>query len=124
MKQTDEKKLAEARETLERLREARGGSISGGHRQLANDPALLKAFTDSFVDCCAGEHVIPEKYRQLMLMCLCAAKGYDIAVNHARAAEQAGAGIEEMGEAIRLIINVCGCPAILSVMDVFEEPEI
>ena len=43
MKQTDEKKLAEARETLERLREARGGSISGGHRQLANDPALLKA---------------------------------------------------------------------------------
>ena len=124
MKQTDEKKLAEAREELERLREARGGSINGGHRQLANDPALLKAFTDSFVDCCAGKHVIPEKYRQLMLMCLCAAKGYDIAINHARAAEQAGASIEEMSEAIRLIINVCGCPAILSVMDVFEVPEI
>ena len=124
MKQTDEKKLAEASKTLEQLRLARGGSIGGGHRQLANDPALLKAFTDSYIDCCTGEKHIPEKYRQMMLMCLCAARGYDIAVNHARLAEQAGAGIEEMGEAIRLILNVCGCPAILSVMDVFEEPEI
>lgn len=121
MRQTDDEKLRQAKQELERLRQARGGSIGGGHKRLANDPELIKAFTDSFIDCCCGEKHIPEKYRQMMLMCLCAARGYDIAVNHARQAGAAGATAEELGEAVRLIINVCGCPAILNVMDVFEE---
>lgn len=122
MKQTNPEILEESSALLEILKEARGGNIGAGHRQLANDPALLKAFTDSYTDCCTVEKHIPEKYRQMILMSLCAARGYDIAVNHARAAESAGATIEEMGEAIRLMINVCGCPSILSVIDVFENP--
>lgn len=123
MKQTDPEKLAQAASELERLRQARGGSVNAGHRQLANDPLLMKAFTDSYIDCCTGQTHIPEKYRQMILMCICAARGYNIAVNHARLAEKAGATVEEMSEAIRLIMNACGCPAILSVMDVFEEAQ-
>lgn len=124
MKQTDPIQLERAKEELSRLKEARGGQIGPGHYQLANDPALLRAFTDTYVDCCVNETRLPEKYRQMILMALCSARGYTIAVNHARQAAELGATPEEMGEVIRLILNVCGVPAILSVMDVFEQPDI
>jgi len=123
-RQTNREQLERSAELLETLKKARGGSLDGGHRRLANDPALLRAFTDLYVDCCVSDTGIPEKYRQLILMALCCANGYDIAVNHGRKAVGEGATVEEMGEVIRLILNVCGCPAILPVMELFEETEL
>lgn len=120
MRQTNKKQIEKSVELLKKLKEARGGSLGEGHKKLANDPALLKAFTDSYIDCCSSDKNIPEKYRQMLFMSLCSAKGYDIAINHGHCAISAGATIEELGEVIRIILNVCGCPAILPLMDLFE----
>lgn len=120
MKQANEKQLETSAELLKRLKEARGGSLGDGHKQIANDPALLKAFTNSYIDCCSNDKNIPEKYRQMIFMALCSARGYGIAINHGFKAVESGATIEELGEVIRMVLNVCGCPAILPLIDLFE----
>ena len=124
MKQTDEAKIKEARETLEKLKEQRGGSVLSIHKKMANDPKLLAAFSSPFALCKQDVAHIPAQYMELMLMIMGAAAGNDVTVKtHGQLALQKGATMDEIGEALRLIFFYYGASALIPAVEIFEELE-
>ena len=59
MKQTDPEKLVRARKILNELKEARGGSLLESHRVMANDPNLVNAFLQQYINCNKMDTSIP-----------------------------------------------------------------
>ena len=122
MKQTDEAKLKEARETLAELKEQRGGSVLSIHKKMANDPKLLKAFSQQFRICKQEIEHIPPQYMELMLMIMGAAKGNAVTVKtHGELALKKGATMDELGEALRLLFFYYGASAVIPAVELFEE---
>ena len=124
MKQTDLTQIEKSQEIMEELSEIRGGSLLPFHRQLANDPQLLSAFKSVFLACNRGENIIPQKYRELMIMILGCSRGVETTIRvHGNKAIQAGASIQEVGEALRLAMMICGVSAVIPAASLFEEVE-
>ena len=124
MKQTDESMIAQSREVMAELKEIRGGELLPFHRKLANDPQLLKAFMNDFVSYNRGDNVIPKKYRELMIMLLGCTRGVSTTILvHGKKAVAEGATIQEVGEALRLALLICGVSAVIPAAELFEELE-
>lgn len=124
MKQTNPAEIEKAKAVMAELKEIRGGELLSLHRQLANDPQSLAAFKDIFLSCNGGETVIPKKYRELMIMLLGCSRGIATTAKvHGENAVKAGATIQEVGEAIRLAMMICGASAVIPAAGLFEELE-
>ena len=124
MKQTDESMIAQSREVMAELKEIRGGELLPFHRKLANDPQVLKAFMNDFVRCKRDDNVIPKKYRELMRMLLGCTRGVSTTILvHGKKAVAEGATIQEVGEALRLALLICGVSAVIPAAELFVELE-
>ena len=124
MKQTNPAKVQEAQEMMKKLKELRGGSLKKFHRMMANDPNLLNAFLSGYDLCNKKDTQIPRKYRELMLMiCGCARNAQTTILTHGKLAHENGASIEEIGEALRIVMLTCGVTAIIPALELFDELE-
>ena len=124
MKQTDPIQLEKAQAVMEDLKEIRGGELLPFHRKMANDPQLLDAFKSVFVACNRGDNIIPKKYRELMIMILGCARGVETTILvHGNNALKEGATVQEVGEALRIALMICGASAIIPAAALFEELE-
>ena len=71
--------------------------------------------------CNRGELVIPAKYRELMIMILGCARGVETTITvHGSKALEEGASIEEVGEALRIALMICGISAVLPAAPLFD----
>ncbi len=117
MKQTNEDKLAMSREILQKLKEARGGTLLESHRKMGNDPYLAKMFLDSYENNKA-DSTIPRKYKELMVMAVGMATGTATTMNvHAGLAVKNGATVDEICEVIRMIFFTCGVTKLLPILE-------
>ena len=122
MKHTDAAQIQKSREVMEQLKEIRGGELLPFHKKLANDPQLLSAFQSVFVSCNRGDNVIPRKYRELMIMILGCSRGVETTIRvHGQKALDEGATIQEVGEALRIAMMICGVSAVIPAAELFEE---
>lgn len=121
--QQDQAQLCQSAKELARLEALRGAPVASLHKKLANDPTLLKGFTNSYQDCCTGDTVIPAKYRELIFLAITAAGNFNFACKaHCERAIANGASIEELGEVMKIVLNVFGTSAVLPVVDaIFDE---
>lgn len=124
MKQTDPEKLIRARKILRELKEARGGSLLESHKIMANDPNLVNAFLQQYINCNKMDTSIPKKYRELIVMAVGMATGTATTMNvHSKIAMENGATLDEIFEVIRIIFFTCGVTKLLPILeqlDVFE----
>lgn len=128
MKQTDKQKLERSVEILNKLKEARGGSVMDSHRVMGNDPNLVNMFLEQYVNCNKMDIEIPRKYRELIVMAVGMATGTDTTMKvHAKLAMEHGATIDEVFEVIRIIFFTCGVtkllPALETLGSMFEPVE-
>ncbi len=128
MKQSSDEKLARSIKILEELKEARGGTLLDSHRIMGNDPNLINAFLQQYINCNKSDVNIPKKYRELIVMAIGMATGTDTTMKvHAKIAMDEGASIDEIFEVIRIIFFTCGVskllPALESLGDMFEPVE-
>ncbi|CAK7050571.1 MAG: hypothetical protein DELT_01025 [Desulfovibrio sp.] len=122
MKQENKEQIAKAHDLLDDLKELRGGSVLPFHKKIANDPALIYAFTQQYINCNKKDTAIPRKYRELMIMILGCSRGAQTTINtHGRLAYEHGATIEEIGEALRLVFFLCGATSLIPAAELFEE---
>lgn len=124
MKQTDSEKLVRSQKALEELMAARGGSLLDSHRVMGNDPNLINAFLQQYINCNKSDVSIPEKYRELIVMAIGMATGTDTTMKvHAKLAIEKGASLDEIFEVIRIIFFTCGVSKLLpalELLDMFE----
>ena len=124
MKQTDPEKLVRARKILRELKEARGGSLLESHKVMANDPNLVNAFLQQYINCNKMDTSIPKKYRELIVMAVGMATGTATTMKvHSKIAMENGATLDEIFEVIRIIFFTCGVTKLLPILeqlDVFE----
>lgn len=117
MKQTDKEKLMHSKEILNKLKEARGGTLLESHLKMGNDPYLAKMFLDSYENNKA-ENTIPRKYKELMVMAVGMATGTATTMNvHAGLAMKNGATVDEICEVIRMIFFTCGVTKLLPILE-------
>lgn len=122
MRQQNLKLIEESVKILGELKDMRGGSTLPFHRQIANDPALANAFLQGYKICNKQDTQIPPKYRELMLMMLgCAQRVPTTIKTHAKLAQEHGATIAEIGEALRLVLFYCGASCVIPAAEIFEE---
>jgi AhpD family alkylhydroperoxidase len=121
MKQTNQHEIKKAQELLEDLREKRGGAILEFHKRMANDPGLLKAFTQMYEACNKEMKHIPRKYRELMIFAIGCARNAPTTVEvHSKLAVEHGATIEELGETLRILFLLCGVSGFHPGLAVFD----
>jgi alkylhydroperoxidase/carboxymuconolactone decarboxylase family protein YurZ len=121
IKQQNQRQIDKSRELLKDLKELRGGTLLPFHKKIANDPALLHAFIQQYINCNKTDTAIPRKYRELMIMLLGCAKNVETTViTHGKLAYENGATVEEIGEALRLAFLVCGSSAIIPAAELFD----
>lgn len=127
MQQTDTEKLARSYKILEELKKARGGSVMASHRVMGNDPNLLNAFLQQYLNCNQKDTCIPRKYRELIVMAVGMATGTTTTMKvHAQLALKNGATLDEVFEVIRIIFFTCGVTKLLPALenlDMFEPLE-
>ncbi|MBQ2751580.1 MAG: carboxymuconolactone decarboxylase family protein [Oscillospiraceae bacterium] len=124
MKQTNAEQLKKGQDVLEEFRQLRGGTVLEFHKRMSNDPALMRAFTDQYLNCNKTDTQIPRKYRELVMMALGCAQGTATTIRtHGRLAIEHGATVEEVGEVLRLVFFMCGATAIIPAMELFDIPE-
>lgn len=125
MKQTDPALVQTAQTMLAELKEKRGGKVLPFHEKIANDPALLKAFTQQYDACNKEMKQIPRKYRELIILALgCAFKTQTTINEHARLAREHGASVEEIGETLRLVFFLGGASSLIPAAEIFERLDI
>ena len=124
MKQTDPEKLVRARKILRELKEARGGSLLESHKVMANDPNLVNAFLQQYINCNKMEASVPKKYREQIVRDVGMASGTATTMKvHSKIAMENGATLDEIFEVIRIIFFTCGVTKLLPILeqlDVFE----
>lgn len=128
MKQNSDEKLSRSIKILEELKEVRGGTLLDSHRVMGNDPNLINAFLQQYINCNKSDVNIPKKYRELIVMAIGMATGTDTTMKvHAKIAMDEGASIDEIFEVIRIIFFTCGVskllPALEALGDMFEPVE-
>lgn len=122
--QNNPEQIKRSENLLDELKELRGGGLLRFHKQIANDPALLNAFMQQYINCNKRETTIPRKYRELIIMALgCASKAQTTINTHGRLAVEHGATPEEIGEVLRLVFFLCGATALIPGAELFEELE-
>ena len=122
MKQTDPEKLVRARKILRELKEARGGSLLESHKVMANDPNLVNAFLQQYINCNKMDTSIPKKYRELIVMAVGMATGTATTMKvHSKSAMENGATIDEIFEVIRILFFTCGVTKLLPALEVLSE---
>jgi alkylhydroperoxidase/carboxymuconolactone decarboxylase family protein YurZ len=125
MKQENTKKLEESKKVLKEVKEQRGGSLLDFHKQIANIPELLTAFSQQYNICNKDMDQIPRKYKELIIMALgCSQKAKTTIHTHAKLAYENGATIEEIGETLRLVFFLTGITSIIEAADIFEAIEL
>lgn len=121
MKQTNPEVLKEAHELLDKLAVQRGGSVLQFHRQMANDPGILKAFSQMYEICNADMKHIPKKYRELIVFAVGVATKTQVTIDvHAKLAIENGATVEELGEVLRMLFFLTGVTGFTPGLNVFE----
>ena len=101
MKQTNPEKISRAQGIMEELRKARGGTLLKSHQVMGNDPNLINAFLQQYLNCNKRDVEIPRKYRELIVMAIGMATGTSTTMKvHANLAVQNGASINEEHRAI------------------------
>lgn len=127
MKQTNEEKLNRSYKILEELKQTRGGSVLDSHKVMGNDPNLINAFLQQYINCNQADVNIPRKYRELIVMAIGMATGTDTTMKvHANLALKNGATLDEIFEVIRIIFFTCGVTKLLPILetlDIFEPIE-
>ena len=125
MRQTNPEQIAKAKELIEDLKALRGGTVIDFHKRIANDPSLLNAFTQQYLNCNKKDTSIPRKYRELIIMALGCPRGAQTTINtHGRLALENGATIEEIGEVLRLVFFLCGATALIPAAEIFEKMDV
>ena len=121
MIQTDPDKLARSRQILKDLKEARGGSLLESHRIMGNDPNLVNAFLQQYLNCNKNDVTIPAKYRELIVMAVGMATGTDTTMKvHAKGAIANGATLDEICEVLRIIFFTCGVTMLLPALETLD----
>lgn len=129
MKQTDRQKLERSAEIMQKLKEARGGSLLDSHRVMGNDPNLIHMFLQQYVDCNKKDISIPKKYRELIVMAIGMTTGTETTMKvHAKIAMENGATLDEIFEVIRILFFTCGVTKLLPTLealgDLFDPVEL
>lgn len=121
MKQTNEEKLERAEKYLEELKAQRGGTILESHKKMGNDPSLIKAFLDQYVNTNKTDVSIPRKYRELIVMAIGMATGTQTTMKvHSKLAIENGATVDEICEVIRIIFFTCGVSKLLPALETLD----
>ena len=121
MKQTNPDVLKESKELLDTLAAQRGGSVLKFHKQMANDPGIIKAFSQMYEICNADIKHIPKKYRELIIFAVGFATKTQVTIYvHAKLAIENGATVEEMGEVMRMLFFLTGVTGFTPGLEVFE----
>ncbi len=122
MKQTNPEKISRAQGIMEELRKARGGTLLKSHQVMGNDPNLINAFLQQYLNCNKRDVEIPRKYRELIVMAIGMATGTSTTMKvHANLAVQNGASIDELFEVIRIIFFTCGVTKLLPVLENLDD---
>lgn len=122
MKQENSEKLARSQKILEELKQARGGSVLDSHRVMANDPNLVNAFLQQYLNCNKYDVEIPKKYRELIVMAIGMATGTETTIKvHADLALKNGATLDEIFEVIRIIFFTCGVSKLLPALECLQD---
>lgn len=122
MKQTNPEKLNRSQAILNELKEARGGSLLNSHQVMGNDPNLINAFLQQYLNCNERDIEIPTKYRELIVMAIGMATGTETTIKvHANLAIKNGATIDDIFEVIRLIFFTCGVSKLLPTLECLED---
>ena len=91
---------------------------------MANDPNLVNAFLQQYINCNKMDTSIPKKYRELIVMAVGMATGTATTMKvHSKIAMENGATLDEIFEVIRIIFFTCGVTKLLPILeqlDVFE----
>jgi len=94
---------------------------------MGNDPNLLNAFLQQYLNCNQKDTSIPRKYRELIVMAVGMATGTTTTMKvHAQLALKNGATLDEVFEVIRIIFFTCGVTKLLPALenlDMFEPLE-
>jgi AhpD family alkylhydroperoxidase len=121
MKQTNQETINKGQDVLNELKVKRGGSVLAFHKQMANDPLLLAAFSQMYDACNKEMKHIPRKYRELIVFAVGCAKNAPTTIDvHAKLAIEYGATVDELGEVLRMVFFLCGVTGMhpgLSVLD-------
>lgn len=121
MKQTNKEKIARSLKNLEALREARGGSLLESHKKMGNDPSLVKAFLDQYVNTNKSDVSIPRKYRELIVMAIGMATGTQTTMKvHSKLAVENGATVDEICEVLRIVFFTCGVSRLLPALETLD----
>lgn len=121
MKQTNVEKLNRSINYLEELKKQRGGSVLESHRKMGNDPSLVKAFLDQYVNTNKTDVSIPRKYRELIVMAIGMATGTQTTMKvHSELALKNGATVDEICEVLRIIFFTCGVSKLLPALETLD----
>ena len=121
MKQQNPEKLLRSQEVLKELKEARGGSLLNSHQVMGNDPNLVNAFLQQYLNCNKRDVDIPKKYRELIVMAIgMATQTATTTKVHAKLALENGATVDEVFEVIRIIFFTCGVSKLLPALECLE----
>lgn len=124
MKQTNPETIKESQEILRELAVKRGGSVLEFHKQMANDPGIIKAFSQMYDICNADMKHIPKKYRELIIFAVGVARGAQTTIDvHAKLAIESGATVDELGEVLRMLFFLTGVTGFTPGLKVFEPLE-
>ena len=122
MVQENPEKLKRSEEIMKALKEARGGSLLNSHLLMGNDPNLINAFLQQYLNCNKNDVNIPKKYRELIVMAVGMATGTQTTTKvHAELAIKNGATVDEIFEVIRIIFFTCGVTRLLPSLEILEE---
>lgn len=122
MVQENPEKLKRSEEIMKDLKEARGGSLLNSHLLMGNDPNLINAFLQQYLNCNKNDVNIPKKYRELIVMAVGMATGTQTTTKvHAELAIKNGATVDEIFEVIRIIFFTCGVTKLLPSLEILEE---
>ena len=123
MKQQNPEKLLRSQEVLKELKEARGGSLLNSHQVMGNDPNLVNAFLQQYLNCNKRDVDIPKKYRELIVMAIgMATQTATTTKVHAKLALENGATVDEVFEEIRIIFFTCGVSKLLPALKASLNP--
>ena len=121
MKQQNPEKLLRSQEVLKELKEARGGSLLNSHQVMGNDPNLVNAGLQQYLNCNKRDVDIPKKYRELIVMAIgMATQTANATKVRAKLALENGATVDEVFEVMRIIFFTCGVSKLLPALECLE----
>lgn len=122
MKQTNPEAIAKSKQILEELAEKRGGAVLSFHKQMANDPNLIDAFSKMYSLCNKELKHIPRKYRELIIFAVACSRNAETTIKvHGNLAIEHGATVDEIGEVLRILFMSCGVTGFHPGLQILEE---